>query len=113
MCDGSSSVATATSAMSSASMKGSPTVLSTIVREPAAISSAQNASVKFWKKNAERRIVHSAPAAMNAVSACRAASSPRPDRSTRRVHPRATARRANAPRMASAPGRPMSGWNVR
>ena len=70
---GSRRVATATSAMSSASTNGSPTVLSTIVREPAAISSAQKASVKFWKKKAERRIVQSAPEAMKA-----ALGSPRP-----------------------------------
>ena len=113
MCAGSRSVATATSAMSSASTKGSPTVLSTMLRDPAAISSAQNDSLKFWKKKAERRIVQSAPDSMNAASERRAPSSPRPERSTRRVQPRFTARRAKAAKIVSAPGIARSGWKQR
>src|SRR5690606_19812479 len=91
--------------MSSASMNGSGTSPIGSASRPARTGSSHRSSVKFWKKLFGRRIVHSAPDSRTAASAAAipapnsksepTRSSPRPDSTTNRRTPAATASAVN------------------
>lgn len=80
---------------------------------PVRSGSTNRLSEKFCAKNADRTIVHSAPESCTACSASRAPSSPRPESSTSRVVPAATAVLAKTPTVSAAPGNARSGAKAR
>jgi hypothetical protein len=96
--------------MSSASMNGSARPGSARkATSPVRTGSRKKLSLKFWAMKAERTMVQSAPDCCRACSLRSAPSSPRPDSSTSRRTPVATASSANAPTAAAAPGIATSG----
>ena len=95
--------------MSSTSTNGSGTSAPGSATSPSSSGSRKKLSLKFWLNQLHRTMVQSAPESCSTRSARWASSSPRPDSSTSRRVPAATASSDSSAIASGAPGTARSG----